>query len=166
VLKGIEADILADGSLDYTPDFLDRFDFVIASVHTRLDLDEGAMTDRVLRAMDDPHTAVIGHPTGRLLLGRGPFPIDMHRVIARAAVRGVAIEINADPQRLDMDWRLCIEAKAAGVAIPIGADAHSIAGLANVDLGVGMARKAGLEKSDVLNAREVEGFLEHARKRR
>jgi len=166
VLKGIEADILPDGRLDYTPEFLDRFDFVIASIHTRLDLDERAQTLRMLRAIEDRHTAIIGHPTGRLLLGRQGYPIDMRAVIARAADLGVAIEINADPQRLDLEWRLCIEAKAAGVAIPIGADAHSIAGLSNVDLGVGMARKAGLTKDDVLNAREEEGFLEHAKRRR
>jgi DNA polymerase (family 10) len=101
-----------------------------------------------------------------LLLQRDPYPLDVHAVIARAAERGVAIEINADPHRLDLDWRLCGEAKAKGVPVPIGADAHSIAGLANVDLGVGIARKAGLTKDDVLNARDVEGFLAHARKRR
>ncbi len=166
VLKGIEADILVDGALDYSPAFLDRFDFVIASIHSRFDMDEKTMTARVLKALDDPHTAIVGHPTGRLLLQRDPYPLDMHAVIARAAERGVAIEINADPHRLDLDWRLCIEAKAAGVPIPIGADAHSIAGLANVDLGVGIARKAGLTKDDVLNARDVEGFLAHADARR
>lgn len=166
VLKGIEADILADGTLDYTPEFLRRFDFVIGSVHTRLDMDEKEMTARVVRAMDHPHLAILGHPTGRLLLDREPYPIDMHAVIARAAERGVAIEINADPHRLDLDWRLCGEARAAGVPIPIGADAHSIAGLANVDLGVAMARKAGLTSEDVLNARDSDGFLAHAEARR
>jgi DNA polymerase (family 10) len=166
VLKGIEADILPDGRLDYAPGFLDRFDFVIASIHTRLDLAERAMTERMLRAIDDPHTSIIGHPTGRLLLGREGYAIDMAAVIARAAERGVAIEINADPQRLDLDWRQCIAAREAGMSIPIGADAHSIAGMSNVDLGVGMARKAALTKDDVLNARDVEGFLEHAKSRR
>jgi DNA polymerase (family 10) len=166
VLKGIEADILPDGRLDYGPDFLGRFDFVIGSVHTGFDMDEGRMTSRVLRALDDPHLAILGHPTGRLLLDREAYPLDMHRVIERAAERGAAIEINADPQRLDMDWRLCGEASAAGVPIPIGADAHSVAGLANVDLGVGIARKGGLTKADVLNARDLEGFLSHVEKRR
>jgi DNA polymerase (family 10) len=166
VLKGIEADILADGSLDYSPAFLDRFDFVIASVHTRLDMDERTMTARVLKALDDPHTAIVGHPTGRLLLQRDPFPLDLGAVIAKAAARGIAVEINADPHRLDLDWRHCTAAKAAGVSIPIGADAHSVAGIANVDLGIGMARKAGLTKDDVLNTRDVEGFLAHARARR
>ncbi len=166
VLKGVEADILENGALDYTPVFLDQFDFVIGSVHTQLEMDAGQMTDRVLTALDDPHLAILGHPTGRLLLDRDPYPIDMRRVIARAAERGVAIEINADPQRLDLDWRLCAEAKAAGVPIPIGADAHNVAGLANVDIGVGIARKAGLGKDDVLNARPVEGFLQHVARRR
>lgn len=166
VLKGIEADILADGSLDYSSAFLDRFDFVIASIHTRFEMDEAAMTARVLKAMDDPHMAIMGHPTGRLLLDRNPYPLDLPRVIARAAERGVAIEINADPRRLDLEWRRCIDAKAAGVKIPIGADAHSVAGLANVALGLGMARKAGLEKSDVLNTLDTEEFLAHAHRRR
>jgi DNA polymerase (family 10) len=166
VLKGIEADILENGTLDYDGAFLDRFDFVIASIHTRFEMDEKAMTKRVLKAMDDPHMAVLGHPTGRLLLDRDPYPIDMAKVIARAAERGVAIEINADPQRLDMGWQLCREAKAAGVRIPISADAHNVAGLANVDLGIGVARKAGLTKDDVLNSQDVEGFLGHAAKRR
>ena len=166
VLKGIEADILEDGALDYTSDFLDRFDFVIGSIHTRFQMDEPAMTRRVLKAMDDPHLAIIGHPTGRLLLDREAYGIDMDQVIARAAERGVAIEINADPQRLDMGWELCRQARAAGVSVPISADAHSVAGLGNVDFGIAMARKAGLEKADVLNTRHVEGFLEHAKARR
>ena len=166
VLKGIEADILEDGALDYSSAFLDRFDFVIASIHTRFQMDEPTMTRRVLKAMDDPHMAIMGHPTGRLLLDREPYAIDMDQVIAKAAERRVAIEINADPHRLDMGWELCRQAKAAGVLVPIGADAHSVAGLANVDLGIAMARKAGLTRDDVLNTRDVEGFLEHAQARR
>ncbi|HWO89061.1 MAG TPA: PHP domain-containing protein, partial [Gemmatimonadales bacterium] len=166
VLKGIEADILADGTLDYGPEFLARFDFVIGSIHTRLDMDERLMTERVLRALDDPQLAILGHPTGRLLLDREPYPIDMHAVIRKAGERGVAIEINADPHRLDLDWRLCGEARRAGVPIPIGADAHSIAGLANVELGIAMARKAALSRDDILNARDVDGFLAHVEARR
>lgn len=166
VLKGIEADILADGTLDYGPEVLDGFDFVIGSVHSRFDLDERTMTERVLRAMADRHLTILGHPTGRLLLTRDPYPLDVHRVIARAAETGVAIEINGDPQRLDLDWRLCREARDAGVAIAVGTDAHSLAGLANADLGVGVARKGWLEAKDVLNTRDAEGFLEHAKARR
>jgi len=166
ILKGIEADILADGRLDYGPEVLDRFDFVIGSVHSRFDLDEEAMTARVLRAMDDPRLTILGHPTGRLLLTRDPYPIDLHRVLARAAGRGVAIEINADPQRLDLDWRLCREARDAGVAISIGPDAHSLAGLANMDLGVGIARKGWLTAEDILNTKDAEGFEAYAKARR
>ena len=166
ILKGIEADILADGALDYTAAQLDRFDFVIGSIHSRMEQDGATMTQRVLRAMDDPHLTVLGHPTGRLLLARDPFPIDMHAVIARAAERGVAIEINGDPHRLDLDWRLCAEARDPGVAIVIGADAHSLAGFENAEWGLGIARKGALEAKDVLNARDADGFLTFARARR
>jgi DNA polymerase (family 10) len=166
ILKGIEADILADGRLDYTPEVLDRFDFVIGSIHSRFELDGAAMTERVLRALDDPHLTILGHPTGRLLLTRDPYAIDLHQVIVRAAERGVAIEINADPQRLDLDWRLCREARDAGVAITIGPDAHALAGLQNVDFGVGIARKGWLEPRDILNTRDAEGFLEYAKRTR
>jgi len=166
ILKGIEADILADGALDYPADVLDRFDFVIGSIHSRMEQDGATMTQRVLRAMDDPHLTVLGHPTGRLLLARDPYPIDMHAVIARAGERGVAIEINGDPHRLDLDWRLCAEARAAGVAIAIGADAHSLAGFENAEWGLGIARKGGLEGGDILNTLAAEGFIDYARQRK
>lgn len=166
VLKGVEADILADGSLDYTPAVRATFDFVIASVHSRFGMDELEMTARVLKAMDDPHMAILGHPTGRLLLSRDPYPLDLERVFAKAAERGVAIEINADPQRLDLDWRLVRDAVAAGVKISIGADAHGVAAMGNLDIGVGIARKAWLTKDQVLNARPLDGFLQHVAQRR
>jgi DNA polymerase (family 10) len=166
ILKGVEADILVDGNLDYSPEVLDRFDFVIGSIHSRMELDETAMTQRVLRAMDDPRLAILGHPTGRLLLSRDPYAMDLSAVIERAAERGVAIEINADPHRLDLDWRRCAQARDAGVAISIGADAHSLAALDNAELGVGIARKGWLEARDILNTRDAEGFLSHARSRR
>jgi DNA polymerase (family 10) len=116
--------------------------------------------------MDNPHVTILGHLTGRLLLAREPFPLDLDRVFARAAERGVAIEINADPQRLDLDWRQARRARSAGVAISIGADAHSAAGLANTEFGVRVARKAWLEAGDVLNTRDVEEFLAFAASRR
>lgn len=165
VLKGIEADILADGRLGYGDDLLGGFDFVIASIHNRLAMNREAMTERVLSAMDHPAVTILGHLTGRLLLSREPYPLDLDRVFAKAAATGVAIEINADPQRLDLDWRLVRDARRAGVAISIGADAHSVAGLDNVDYGVAMARKAWLGPDDVLNAKPVEGFLDFARHR-
>ena len=166
VLKGVEADILADGSLDYGPAVLDRFDFVIASIHTRFGMSETEMTERVLKAMDDPHMTILGHPTGRLLLSRDPYAIDLERVLERAAERGVAVELNADPHRLDLDWRLVRRARALGVPISLGADAHSVAGMSNVAVGLGIARKGWLGAEDVLNTRDAEGFLAHARRRR
>ena len=166
VLKGVEADILQDGALDYGDDVLARLDFVIGSIHSRFTMSESEMTARVLAAMDSPYLTMLGHPTGRLLLQREPYALDMHAVIARAARTGVALEINADPHRLDVDWRLLADAKAAGCTISIGADAHNVAGIGNTPFGVGIARKGGLGPNDILNCEDVEGFLAFARRRR
>ncbi len=163
VLKGVEADILADGTLDYGPEVLDRFEFVIGSIHQRFGMNGDAMTARVLRAMDDPRLTILGHPTGRLLLARDAYDLDIELVLARAAERGVAIEVNADPHRLDLDWRLVRRARELGVTLSIGADAHSVAGMANVVVGLGVARKGWLEAKDVLNTRDAAGFLAFAR---
>lgn len=165
VLKGIESDILPDGSLDYDDEVLAGFDFVIGSVHSRFNMSVDEMTTRICRAMDSPRLTIIGHPTGRLLLARDAYPVDLPRLFATAATHGVAIEINADPHRLDLDWRVLAEARAAGVMISIGADAHNLAGLGNMDFGVGIARKGGLGPGDILNCRDVEGFLSFARAR-
>jgi DNA polymerase (family 10) len=166
VLKGIEADILPDGRVDYEPELLDHFDYVIASVHSRFGMDQQQMTDRVLRALEDPHVTILGHPTGRLLLTREPYAIDMEAVLQKAAETGVAVELNADPHRLDLDWRLCRTAKQLGVTIEIGPDAHSTTGLDNVEFGIGIARKGWLEADDVLNARSADEVVERARRRR
>jgi DNA polymerase (family 10) len=166
ILKGIESDILVDGTLDYPDDVLAGFDFIIGSIHSRFNLTRDEMTNRVCRAMDSPYLTILGHPTGRLLLSRDAYPIDLSRVIAKAAETGVAIEINADPHRLDLDWRMLGEARERGTMISIGADAHSTAGLANVEFGVGIARKGGLGPEQVLNCRHAEGFLAFARSRR
>lgn len=165
ILKGVEADILADGRLGYPNELLAGFDFVIASVHNRFEMNREEMTTRILSAMDHPAVTILGHLTGRLLLSREPYPLDLDRIFVRAAERGVAIEINADPQRLDLDWRLVRQAKRAGVMISIGADAHSPAGLENVEYGVAMARKAWLGAADVLNARSADEFVAFARAR-
>jgi DNA polymerase (family 10) len=166
ILKGIESDILADGRLDYDAAILDSFDYVIGSIHARFSMDGEAMTKRVLAALDDPHLTILAHPTGRLLLTREPYAINIEAVLEKAAKVGVAVELNADPHRLDLDWRYCRQAKGLGVTIEIGPDAHSTAGLDNVHFGIGMARKAWLEAGEILNTRSADDVLAFARKRR
>lgn len=166
VLKGIEADILQDGRVDYDARVLERLDFVIASVHSRFGLDERAMTARMLAALDNPYITILGHPTGRLLLAREPYAVDLDAVIAKAAERGVAMEINADPRRLDLDWRVVRAARARGGMFSIGADAHGIAGIRNMISGVGVARKGWLTAGQVLNTRGLDEFLAFARRGR
>ena len=166
ILKGIEADILADGRLDYDAAILGSFDYVIGSIHSRFSMDGEAMTKRVLAALDDPHLTILAHPTGRLLLSREPYALDVEAVLEKAAQVGVAVELNADPHRLDLDWRYCRQAKELGVTIEIGPDAHSTAALDNVHFGVGMARKAWLEAGEILNTRSADKVLAFARKRR
>jgi DNA polymerase (family 10) len=166
VLKGVEADILADGRIDYEEAVLRRLDFVIASIHSRFNLNAQEMTERLKAAMDNPYLTIIGHPTGRLLLSREPYGVDLDAVLEKAAATGVAMETNADPHRLDLDWRALRRAGEAGVTISIGADAHSVAGIGNVDYGVGMARKGWLGPTDILNTRPVDEFLAFARRRR
>jgi len=166
VLKGVEADILPCGTVDFGAPLLDRFEYVIASVHTRFGMNATQMTDRVLKAMEDPHVTIIGHPTGRLLLTREPYAIEIARVLERAAQLGVAVELNADPHRLDLDWRSCRAAREARVQVELGPDAHSIAGLDHVALGVSMARKGWLGAPDVLNTRSADEVLAFARRRR
>jgi DNA polymerase (family 10) len=166
VLKGVEADILADGRLDYDEELLGRFDYVIGSIHSRFKMDGAAMTERVLHAMDDPHMTILAHPTGRKLLSREPYALDIEAVLQKAADVGVAVEVNADPHRLDLDWRYLQRAKALGVTVEIGPDAHSKGGLEWTDLGVAMARKGWLEPADVLNTGDASHDTAFARRRR
>ena len=166
ILKGIEADILADGRVDYDSEVLDSFDYVVGSIHSRFSMDGDAMTKRVLTALDDPHLTILAHPTGRLLLSREPYAIDIAAVLEKALAVGVAVELNADPRRLDLDWRYCRQAKELGVTIEIGPDAHSTAGLDNVHFGIGMARKAWLEAGEILNTRNADDVIAFARRRR
>lgn len=156
IFKGAEVDILADGSLDYGDEFLEHFDFVVASVHSRFQLSQEEMTERICRALQNPHTTILGHPTGRLLLARDPYAVDLDRVLQTAAACGVAIEMNAHPKRLDLDWRYCRRAKELGVRFAINPDAHSCDDLEVLPIGVGIARKGGLERSDVLNTLSLE----------
>jgi DNA polymerase (family 10) len=167
VLKGIEADILADGTVDFAADdLLDRFDFVIGSIHSRFGMGETEMTERILKAMSDPRLTIVGHPTGRLLLRREPFAVDMDAMIDMAAEQGIALELNCDPNRLDLDWRWVQVARQRGVTIEIGPDAHSPAELGFVDFGMQIARKGWLEKADVLNTGSAADVLRFARARR
>lgn len=165
VLKGVEADILPCGRVDYPAEVLERFDYVIASVHSRFGMNFTQMTDRVLKALEDPHLTILGHPTGRLLLTREPYAIDLDAVLERAGALGVAVELNADPHRLDLDWRHGRAAHRHGARIEIGPDAHSVDGLAHMALGVAMARKGWLAADDVINTRSADDVVAFARRR-
>ena len=168
IFRGTESDILADGSLDYPDRILDSLDFVIGSIHSRFNMPEREMTKRICRAMEHPRMTIWGHPTGRLLLGRAGYAIDYDEIFETAAEHGVAIELNANPHRLDLDWRFCKKPKELGLRLSINPDAHSLEGLSDVGFGVGIARKGWLEKCDVLNTMsvsEMEKFLESRKKR-
>lgn len=149
IFKGIESDILYDGSLDYKDALLEGFDFVIASVHSQLRMDRDKATARILRAIEHPATTILGHPTGRLLLSREGYELDWDAVFEACARHGVAIELNANPYRLDLDWTLIPRAVAAGVKIAINPDAHSVTGIGDIRYGVMAARKGGLTASDL-----------------
>lgn len=152
IFKGIESDILSDGSLDYPEEILAGFDFVVASIHSNLKMDEERATERLLTAIENPYTTILGHPTGRLLLSRGGYPIDYKRVIDACAANGVAIEINANPLRLDLDWRWHRYAVEKGVMLSINPDAHRTSGFHDMHYGVYVARKGGLATENCLNA--------------
>lgn len=166
ILKGIEADILPCGRVDYDASLLERFDFVIGSIHSRYGMNRQQMTDRVLKSLDDPHLTILGHPTGRLLLTREPYAIDLDAVIEKAGAVGVAVELNADPHRLDIDWHACRVARAHGTLVSIGPDAHSPQGFEHLESGVAVARKGWLTPPDVLNTRSADEVLAFARARR
>ena len=156
LLWGIESDILPDGSLDYPPEILAGFDFVIASIHSVFNLTETKMTTRLVNAVQNPYTTILGHPTGRLLLGREAYKVDLPAVLAAAAEAGTAIEINANPHRLDLDWREMRRAKALGLKMIICPDAHSAEGLSDIRYGVQTARKGWMTKDDILNCLGLE----------
>lgn len=163
ILKGIESDILNDGSLDYEPDILAGFDFVIASIHSNLRMDEDKATKRLITAIENPYTTILGHPTGRLLLSRPGYPIAHKKVIDACAANGVAIEINANPYRLDIDWTWIPYAMERGVYIAVNPDAHSREGIRDIRYGVFSARKGGLTAGACLNRLSVEAFLDFSR---
>jgi DNA polymerase (family X) len=166
ILKGIESDILADGSLDYPDEVLESFDFVVASIHGRFKLERKAQTDRLLRAISNPHTTILGHMTGRQLLRRPGYDIDVEKVLRACAKYGVAVEINAHPWRLDLDWRWHQVALDFGGMMSINPDAHSIAELDHMHWGVEMARKGGVPADRVLNAMTLLEITQHLKRRR
>nr|WP_294949227.1 DNA polymerase/3'-5' exonuclease PolX [uncultured Mucilaginibacter sp.] len=152
VFKGIESDILNDGSLDYPDEILQRFDFIVASVHSNLKMSEDKATARLIKAIENPYTTILGHPTGRLLLSRKGYDIDYKKVIDACAANKVIIEINANPVRLDLDWRWHQYALDKGVMLSINPDAHRNSGFLDMEYGVNVARKGGLSKEMCLNA--------------
>ena len=156
IFKGIESDILTDGALDYDDDILAQFDYTVVSVHSQFNLDRDKMTDRIVRAIEHPAATIVGHLTGRLLLDREGYQVDIDRIVAAAAEHGVAIEINAHPARLDIDWRHVKKARDQGVSIAINTDAHSIGGLDHLPYGIGIGRKGWLRAEDVPNALDAD----------
>lgn len=159
VLKGIESDILNDGSLDYPDDILASFEFIVASLHSNFKMTKSEMTKRVVSALKNPYMDALGHPTGRLLLSREPYEIDVMEVLRAAAGEGKVIEINCNPYRLDLDWRYVQKGLELGLRFSIDPDAHKAIALADVALGVRVARKGWLRASDVINCLSCEEFL-------
>jgi len=162
IFKSIESDILNDGSLDYSDEVLASFDLVIASVHSNLYMKEDKAMQRLIKAIENPYTTILGHPTGRLLLSRNGYPIDHQKIIDACAANKVAIEINANPHRLDLDWQWISYAMQKGVLLSVNPDAHSIAGLYDIQYGVLAAQKGGLTKSFNLSSftlAELEEYL-------
>jgi DNA polymerase (family 10) len=168
IFKGIESDILPDGSLDYADEILASFDLVVASVHSVLKMDIRKATDRIIKAVSNPYTTILGHPTGRLLLAREGYPLDMEAVIDACAHYGVVIELNAHPYRLDLDWRWIPKAVEKGIKISINPDAHRKEGIGDMQYGVYAARKGMLTAADTFNAlslAEMEAWLSGRKQR-
>ncbi len=159
IYKSIESDILSSGELDYPEEILKEFDCIIASVHSNLKMDIGKATARVIKAVENPYTNILGHPTGRLLLSRKGYPLDHQKVIDACAANNVTIELNAHPWRLDLDWTWIPVALEKGVKISINPDAHSTDGIRDIHFGVLSARKGGLTKAMCLNALSAEDFI-------
>jgi DNA polymerase (family X) len=169
IFKGVESDILADGSLDYPNEVLETFDFVVASVHGRFNMDRASQTERIIRAVSNPYTTILGHMTGRQLLRRPGYDIDIKEVLVACAEHGVAVEINANPWRLDLDWRWHELALTLGCLMSINPDAHCTRELELIHWGVKMARKGGAPKNRVLNCfsdEEIAAYLQKRRARR
>jgi DNA polymerase (family 10) len=161
ILKGIESDILPDGSLDYSEYILRQFDLVVASVHSHFKMTKSEMTRRIIYAIMSPYTHILGHPTGRLLLARDSYEVDVKEIIDAAADYGKIIELNANPYRLDLPWEYLMYAKEKGVKISINPDSHDYNSLVDVFYGVKFARKGWLEPKDVVNCLSVDDFMSY-----
>jgi DNA polymerase (family 10) len=155
IFKGIESDILGDGSLDYPEEILKQFDFIVASVHANLKMTEERATERLIKAIENPYTTILGHPTGRLLLSRPGYPINHKKIIDACAANNVCIELNAHPYRLDIDWRWIPYCLSKGVMISINPDAHHTEGLLDMYYGVCVARKGMLTQEHCLNTKTL-----------
>jgi DNA polymerase (family 10) len=166
VFKGIESDILPDGSLDYPDDILNSFDLIVASVHSQFRMNKSDQTERIIKAVSNPRTTVLGHVTGRQLLRRPGYEVDMEKILQACAEHGVAVEINANPWRLDLDWRWCARGLELGCLFSINPDAHSTEEIDNVQWGVLMARKGAVPKDRVLNTLSLAQFEAHLRQRK
>jgi len=166
IYKGIESDILNDGSLDYEDDILKGFDFVIASIHSNLRMDEAKATQRLIKAIENPYTTILGHPTGRLLLSRSGYPIDHKKIIDAASANRVAIEINSNPYRLDLDWSWIPYALKKGVMLSINPDPHSLQGIFDIQWGIPPAIKGGAEPENLLCCLNTEQFSLFLRNRK
>ncbi|WP_293904089.1 DNA polymerase/3'-5' exonuclease PolX [Sphingobacterium sp. UBA5670] len=166
IFRGIESDILGDGSLDYPDEILAKFDFVVASVHSNLKMDEERATARLIKAIENPYTTILGHPTGRLLLSRAGYPLDFKKVIDACAANGVVIEINANPLRLDLDWRWHRYAVEKGVLLSVNPDAHRTEGLQDMQYGVLVAQKGGLQANNCLNTYSLDAITAYFNKKK
>ncbi len=166
IFSGIESDILLDGSLDYPDDILASFDFIVSSIHSSLNMNRKKATDRLIKAIENPYTTILGHPTGRLLLRREGYPIDHKAIIDACAENQVVIEINANPWRLDLDWRWVHYALEQGVKLSINPDAHEKAGYAHMKYGVLVGRKGGLSKEMTFNALSLEEIDRYFKERK
>ena len=166
IFSGIESDILYDGNLDYDDSILKTFDYVVASVHSILKMNEEKAMSRLIKAIENPYTTILGHPTGRLLLMREGYPINHHKIIDACAANGVIMELNANPYRLDMDWRYIDYALNKGVMISINPDAHEVEGFYDMFFGIAVARKGGLTKEMCFNGLDTLQLEKHFAKRK
>lgn len=166
IFKGIEADILSDGSLDYEENFLNNFEFIVASVHSNLKMSQDKAMERLMKAIENPFTTILGHPTGRLLLKRDGYPIDHKKIIEACIANNVVVELNSNPRRLDMDWRWLCYALEKGAWVSVNPDAHSMKEYHNMKYGVLVGRKAGLSKERTFNSLSLSQIEKHFKDKR